>query len=175
MPEQHIDHRVDEIITLLSDAMKVRKPKWEWCERRVSQYRIREETIRLSRRDWHGIEDALLHEFAHHVTWVRNRTCYHDLWFCQALAEAVELWYSNVKRYGWNKEYATVQAYAVRKGYIQPTWLEFRVGQCVSWRQGHLRGTVHRVNHKTITIRTEDGGLWKVHRAAANVIEEEEV
>jgi hypothetical protein len=92
-----------------------------------SAYMSRNE-IRIGRRDWHGMENAMLHEFAHILHHARVKypplaaRFYHNRGFFSALCRVIIAWRGTARRYPWHKEYRHVWRRAYRLGYTSTHW-----------------------------------------------------
>jgi hypothetical protein len=83
--------------------------------------------IRLSERDWHGLEEAMLHEMAHVVVFASGRQCRrgepaHGPEFYAALRRVIATWYGDERHYGWHNEYRCVWEQAYRDGLTEQLW-----------------------------------------------------
>ncbi len=68
-----------------------------------------------------SMENDVLHEFAHVLTYVRAPLARaHGPEFCTHLAEAARVWYGDATKYPWRKEYVGVWRWAVRVRLTSP-------------------------------------------------------
>jgi predicted SprT family Zn-dependent metalloprotease len=119
-----------ERLTALAQRFKVPVPRLEWSQRaRYGQYILSETTalnpvtqnpvpltrIRLGANLTTGSENALLHEFAHHVAytrhgWLRGKKA-HGALYTEILIDVVQAWYGDLAKYPWHREYKQVYDY----------------------------------------------------------------
>jgi hypothetical protein len=62
--------------------------------------------------------DTLVHEFAHHLDWVRNEHAGHSGTFRIALVEAAVLAFGSARLYAWKREHLTTRRWARRNGLL---------------------------------------------------------
>jgi hypothetical protein len=67
------------------------------------------------------VENGLLHEFAHHLSWLRHgRRVHHQAPYWPALEEVTRVYYGHPPHYPWELEYKCGQRYAER--HCQADW-----------------------------------------------------
>jgi len=113
---------VEEMVVLLAASFAMPVPQVTKGYGRVSRcYAISKNgasRLLMSVNDWHGFEDATLHEFSHAVDWFRNkRSLQHDRIFYNCLKEVIGAWYG-LDQYKWENEYWTLWNFARKEGLI---------------------------------------------------------
>jgi len=149
---------VHKMVELLSAEFKIDVPRVQrgtgrtsWCHRTNGVL-----WLTISVNDWHGIEGATLHEFAHVLCWLRYKSFRHEQPFYRCLKEVIHAWRGEVRSYEWDKEYWTLWNYAKKEGLTDKIHHRsiknvttvsggFRRGDQVMWsspRFGHQKGIV---------------------------------
>ncbi len=121
-----------EIVDRLSGHLKVRTPRLQWVSwSRNGRYSMFYGRIQAGPNCWRGAVAALLHEFAHHLDYVRNGCQvhsdkngnrwqeYHSRRFIHSLADVVEAHYGDLSHYPWETEYRSIRNFAVSQGIAQ--------------------------------------------------------
>jgi hypothetical protein len=100
-----------EAAELLAASFEIPAPRVVVGHGRISRC-VRDGTVTLviSPRDWHGIHDATLHEFAHALHYHEERRggrCCHDKAFYLALVRVLRTWAGGrgLEAYRWDREY----------------------------------------------------------------------
>jgi len=131
LKEEKHEIGVDEIqdaVELLSEHFKIPVPhvKVTWnqgskCSYRRSYWGFWSE-MSISRDDWHGITDCVLHEFTHALRGFRSGKHYHDVRFFLALKEVCEVWLGDAEWFRWDRDYNPIWKQAVRHRLTRRTW-----------------------------------------------------
>ena len=104
--------QAQEMIELLASEYHVVPPQLTWTNRaKNGRYFPRTRRICIGPRVWRGVVDCLLHEFAHHLYYVRKlyaRTP-HGRAYHVILTDVVTRWYGDVKSYQWTTEYQSIR------------------------------------------------------------------
>jgi hypothetical protein len=121
--------RAREIVDRQCAHFNVRKPRLQWVSwSRNGRYSMFYGQIQAGPHCWRGAVPALLHEFAHHLSYVRNGRQvhsdkngnrwqdYHGRHFIQSLADVVEAHCGDLSQYPWETEYCSIRNFAVRRG-----------------------------------------------------------
>lgn len=107
-----------EMLEMLSlefgPRLRVRKIALRWSDRpRAGRAHRNPPYIAIGPNCWRGVEAAMVHEFAHHLAWVRGGEHRHDsAAFIAALEDVVTAWYGSLEAYPWTTEYKTIARYA---------------------------------------------------------------
>lgn len=103
-----------KILADLSAAFHVPPPRLQWAVR-AKNGRWWPNLIQLGPRLWRG-QDAVLHEFAHHLAWCRvHYDCNHQKDFQLALWDVASTFYGDGFRYAWSTEYRSLRRFGHRK------------------------------------------------------------
>ena len=105
-----------EMLALLSPEFGVPPPRLRWImgARAWYYYNLRE--IRVGPNSWGGVENCVIHEFAHHVAQSLDGNYGHRGRFFEYLCEVARVWYGDESRYGWSYEYKSLQKRAASCG-----------------------------------------------------------
>lgn len=74
--------------------------------------------ILIGPRNGRRLIDSLLHEYAHHLAWLRRPTEHHTTVFYEALVEVTTHWFGHTSQYRWETEYARLVRWARRDGWL---------------------------------------------------------
>lgn len=108
-----LKEEAQEIIDKVCAELCVRKPRLYWTRAaKNGKYRTRDETVSVSPHCWRGTQSTLLHELAHHVSWVEAKLLSrpfpnHSPIFWRWLWRIAEVYYGDPRRYHWETEYPT--------------------------------------------------------------------
>lgn len=83
-------------------------------------------TLRIGCWDWHGLEMATLHEFAHALAFTRGERR-HGPHFVVALERVVTFWLGDPAAYDWHTEYLSVYTWGRQSGYTTKPWHRAKV------------------------------------------------
>jgi len=167
-----------EIIKRLAQAFEVSIPtvKFRRMRRTSGNYRpiFRQITLNSS---YSTIEaSTAIHEFAHHLNYVKNHKSGHDEYFQGELdlayGKAKELYFGLLERHA-NEGVEVIQkrrqAELERKEDLETSRLvlksRFSKGQRVVFRDrngGQLEAVVERINKKTLTVKDDFGRGWRI-------------
>ena len=115
--------QIQEMIALLAAEFKIGEPRLVFTKSTNGSYFPGAHRIKIGLKSWRGIENLVLHEFAHALSNTRYgiikiskyRTEWHGSRFAQCLIEIVDAWYGDQSKYSWNTEYKSLRAYGPRK------------------------------------------------------------
>ena len=116
--------QIQEMVALLAAEFKIGEPKLVFTRSRIGSYAPWSNRIKIGLKSWRGIENLILHEFAHALTDFRygriRRTPYgkaiwHGPEFAKCLIEIINAWYGDQAKYDWDTEYRSLRAYGPRK------------------------------------------------------------
>lgn len=106
-----------EAIKLLSQEFKIIEPNLVWSLRAINGLAYGSKySIVIGPKCWRGVEPALLHEFAHIVTYRKNHVMGHRELFWQILTSVCQAWYGSNEKYPWDTEYKHGQVFHGRRG-----------------------------------------------------------
>jgi len=117
-------HQAAVMISVLSAKFNIPKPNYKLLPSgKNGRYSPGRNLIWIGMKCWYGIENIILHEFAHALTNARYgviktskyRTEWHGAKFARCLIEIIDVWYGNQEKYCWGKEYKSLRAYGPRK------------------------------------------------------------
>ena len=168
---------VKEIIVELSKLMNVRTPylKFRRMSRTTGNYRPFRNLITISSHDPTIRFGTIVHEFAHHVNYALDGKQGHDVYFMKTLDKcytvAKERYYNLIVR-GADNAKQVVQSRVKRETVLADSRSKFHIGQDVYFatRAGRcIKGTVHGINRRTITIKNcSDGSMG--YRVSPNLV-----
>lgn len=92
------------LVVRLFEHFGVPAPTVVWSGR-VTTGRYTYGVIRVGPAAWTGVESSVLHEFAHHLSWIRDKVLGHGSGFTNALIEVVGYHYGHPRGYAWHHEY----------------------------------------------------------------------
>jgi hypothetical protein len=115
----------------LARRFGIREPRTEIAKgRRNSVAYCLSYRIRFGDADWHGWEQATLHEFTHILLYARRTRHAHNRTFYAALCEVIRTAGQVEAEYAWHNEYETLWRYAARDGLTARCWWK------TEWRAG---------------------------------------
>jgi predicted SprT family Zn-dependent metalloprotease len=107
-----------EAVLLLASEFNIPTPSLKWNERtRNGVANPRKNSISLGHLAWRGVQDCMLHEFAHILAFQRHgKVKNHGKEFKTCLEEVIIAWLGDVRKYGWKTEYKYVVEHGRRRG-----------------------------------------------------------
>jgi hypothetical protein len=119
-----IKTQICEMVALLSTEFGINAPSITFTRSCTGTYYSRRHRIAIGMTPWRGIENTVLHEFAHalaNILYGRIRrtpfgkTIRHGPEFAHCLIEIINAWYGDQVKYPWDTEYKNLQAYGPQK------------------------------------------------------------
>lgn len=101
----------------LAEHFGIKVPRIEWTARaKRGRYNPRRMALIIGPRAWRTTVASFVHEFAHHLQWMRYRERYpdgnpksHGEEFRRALRKVVEAFYPDPAQYPWHTEYRSIR------------------------------------------------------------------
>ena len=94
-----------ETVKFLAGVFNIPTPSLRWSYRIKNGVAPKCTSIVIGPKCWRGVEDTLLHEFAHVLDKALTGHVHHSRSFWHILEAVVLAWYRNVKDYDWSTEY----------------------------------------------------------------------
>jgi hypothetical protein len=113
----------------LAIVFQVDPPTLRWTQTQTARYYEKRQRITIGPR-CQEIESGLVHEFAHHLSWLRyGRVLHHQAPYWPLLEEVARVYYGDPAHYPWQTEYVIGQRYwRARHGLRQGVRLMRRSG-----------------------------------------------
>lgn len=113
------EQKIKSVLDGLADRFQVSRPKLCYSAiTRRGRYYYRGERILIGPRCWRGIEQSLVHEFAHHLATKRHGDCGHNARFIAALFDTAAAHFVDPTKYLWRTEYKSIQRWARDMGLV---------------------------------------------------------
>ncbi len=108
--------RIEDLNELLASEFKVPVCPIKWTGTRRGRFVFHQwlgwHELRLGRRCWRGLDNSLVHEFAHYLCFIngeRAKRMSHKEDFYRRLKQVVQVYFADIKKYAWNTEYSSIQ------------------------------------------------------------------
>lgn len=105
-------------MSVLSDHYLIPTPSINWAPVERATTTIATNTINVGSNAWMGVENTIIHEYAHVLSWCYLNHYKHGPIFWRSLLDITSFLYGDPKLYSWSCEYKAGQNFAKNHGLL---------------------------------------------------------